>query len=232
MLNVNGVQKVTLIPVVVAVVSPIPPSDKIGIKSIQRETEDIIPMKSMKMTWIPYIPLENRQSQVDRLNTQIYTMGCTQRRAALKLLKVDRVKQYDYCLPYLQPLIADEDEQDTVVHIMYPLEPPVVCEFDWELDELEEFTDGLIKEEALPEDQKDKFKEYVKGQIRERKQALREVREARKKAIEEMDPKTRSALENMRFYKFYPVDMPDTPEISHLKVPYINRYYGKAHVVL
>lgn len=41
-------------------VSPIPPSDKIGVKSVQRETEDIIPMKAMKMAWIPYIPLENR----------------------------------------------------------------------------------------------------------------------------------------------------------------------------
>jgi len=42
------------------VVSPIPPSDKIGVKSVQRETEEIIPMKTMKMAWIPYIPLENR----------------------------------------------------------------------------------------------------------------------------------------------------------------------------
>ena len=41
-------------------VSPIPPSDKIGIKSVQRETEEIIPMKAMKMAWVPYIPLEDR----------------------------------------------------------------------------------------------------------------------------------------------------------------------------
>jgi len=42
------------------VASPFPPSDKIGIKSVQREVEEIIPMKQMKMDWIPYIPLENR----------------------------------------------------------------------------------------------------------------------------------------------------------------------------
>ena len=41
-------------------VSPIPPSDKIGVKSVQREKEDIIPMKAMKMAWVPYIPLEDR----------------------------------------------------------------------------------------------------------------------------------------------------------------------------
>ncbi|KAL0919191.1 hypothetical protein M5K25_011270 [Dendrobium thyrsiflorum] len=232
MLNVNGLDKVTLIPVVIAVVSPVPPSDKIGVKSVQRETEEIIPMKSMKMAWMPYIPLENRHSQLERLHTEIYTMGCTQRRSALKFLKVERVKQYDYCLPYLQPLHPDDDEQDTVVHIMYPLDPPVVCEFDWELDDLEEFTDNLVKEEVLWEDQKDKFKEHVKAQVKERKQAQRQAREARKKAIEDMDPKIRSALENLRLYKFYPVQTPDTPDISQVKVAYINRYYGKAHAVL
>lgn len=42
------------------VVSPFPPSDKIGIKSVQREVEEIVPMKQMKMDWVPYIPLENR----------------------------------------------------------------------------------------------------------------------------------------------------------------------------
>lgn len=42
------------------VVSPFPPSDKIGIKSVQRETEEIVPMKQMKMDWVPYIPFENR----------------------------------------------------------------------------------------------------------------------------------------------------------------------------
>ncbi|XP_020273197.1 uncharacterized protein LOC109848214 [Asparagus officinalis] len=232
LLEVNGEQKVTLIPIIVAVVSPIPPSDKIGVKSIQRETEDIIPMKAMKMAWIPYIPLENRQSRVDRLKTQIYTLGCSQRRSALKHLKIERVKQYDYCLPYLQPLKADEDEDDTVVNIMYPLEPPIVCDFDWELDDLEEFADELVQEETLSEDQKDAFKEYVKEQVRERKRAQRQAKEARRKAIEDMDPATKAAFENMQFYKFYPVQTPDTPDISKVKVPYINRYYGKAHVLM
>ncbi|KAG1342435.1 protein HEAT INTOLERANT 4 [Cocos nucifera] len=212
LLDVKNEQKIVLIPIVVAVVSPIPPSDKIGIKSVQRETEEIIPMKAMKMAWVPYIPLEDR--------------------SALKHLKIERVKQYDYCLPYFQPLKADEDEDDTVVNIMFPLEPPVVCDFDWELDDLEEFTDELIKDEALPNDQKDAFKEYVKEQVRERKRAQRQVKEARKKAIEDMDPETRAAFENMRFYKFYPVQTPDTPDTSNVKVAYINRYYGKAHFVM
>ncbi|XP_058084528.1 protein HEAT INTOLERANT 4 [Magnolia sinica] len=229
----NGEGKVICIPVVVAVVSPFPPSDKIGVKSVQRESEEILPMKEMKMAWVPYIPLEDRDSQVDRLKSQIFTMSCTQRRAALRHLKIDRIKKYEYCLPYFyHPMKEDELEQDTVVQIMYPTEPPIVCDFDWELDELEEFVSDKIKDEVLAEDQKDAFKDFIKEKVREAKKAQREAREARKKAVEEMDEETKAAYENMRFYKFYPVQTPDAPDISQVKVPFINRYYGKAHKVL
>ncbi|KAI3431096.1 uncharacterized protein J3R85_008015 [Psidium guajava] len=229
----KGESKIMYIPAVVAVVSPFPPSDKIGIKSVQRESEEIIPMKQMKMDWVPYIPLENRDSQVDRLKSQIFILSCTQRRAALKHLKIDRVKKYEYCLPYFyQPFKEDAFEQSTEVTIMYPVEPPVVCEFDWGLDTVEEFTDNLINEGDLTEDQKDDFKEHVKKTVREAKKANREAREARKKALEEMSEETKSAFHSMKLYKFYPVQTPDTPDISKSKVPFINRYYGKADEVL
>ncbi|KAF8377239.1 hypothetical protein HHK36_030613 [Tetracentron sinense] len=230
----KGEGKVICIPVVVAVASPFPPSDKIGINSVQREAEEIVPMKQMKMDWVPYVPLENRDSQVDRLKSQIFILSCTQRRAALRHLKLERIKKYEYCLPYFyQPLKEDELEQSTVVQIIYPAEPkPVFCEFDWELDELEEFTDDLIKEEELSEDQKETFKDFVKEKVREAKKANREAREARKKTLEEMSEETKAAFENMRFYKFYPMQTPETPDISNVKAPFINRYYGKAHMVL
>ncbi|KAE9604126.1 hypothetical protein Lalb_Chr11g0068021 [Lupinus albus] len=216
--------KIVCIPVVVAVVSPFPPSDKIGINSVQREAEEIIPMNQMKMDWVPYIPLENRESQVDKLKSQIFILSCTQRRAALKHLKLDH---------FYKPFKEDELEQSTEVQIIFPSEPkPIFCEFDWELDELEEFTDKLIQEEGLSEDQKDAFKEFVKEKVREAKKANREAREARRKAIAEMSEETKAAFENMRFYKFYPVHSPDAPDVSNVKSPFINRYYGKAHEIL
>ncbi|KAL2521492.1 hypothetical protein Fot_25415 [Forsythia ovata] len=234
LVSFQGQGKVTMIPVVVAVVSPFPPSDKIGIKSVQREIEEIVPMKQMKMDWVPYIPLGNRDSQVERLKSPIFIMSCTQRRAGLKHLKLERVKKFEYCLPYFyHPLQEDELEQSTVVQILYPIDPkPVFCEFDWELDELEEFTDKLIEEEELAADQKDAFKDFVKEKVREAKKANREAREARKKVLEEMSGETKVAFENMKFYKFYPVPSPDTPDVSNVKSAFINRYYGKAHKVL
>ncbi|KAL0432021.1 UNVERIFIED_CONTAM: protein HEAT INTOLERANT 4 [Sesamum radiatum] len=198
-------------PVGTEVASPFPPSDKIGIKSVQRETEEIVPMKQMKMDWVPYIPLENR--------------------AGLKHLKLERVKKFEYCLPYLLMSSAsfwqtstirfqeDELEQSTVVQLLFPIDPkPVFCEFDWELDELEEFTDKLIEEEELPADQKEAFKDFVKEKVREAKKANREAMEARKKALAEMSEETKAAFENMRFYKFYPVSTPDTPDVSSVKI--------------
>ncbi|CAI7838307.1 unnamed protein product, partial [Closterium sp. NIES-53] len=64
----------------------------------------------------------------------------------------------DIFLPHLQ----EEQEVDTVVSIMYPFEgdnppPLLLAEYDWEMDEYEEFTDNLVKDESLPEAEKPKF---------------------------------------------------------------------------
>ncbi|KAM7517414.1 hypothetical protein LguiB_016376 [Lonicera macranthoides] len=125
-------------------------------------------------------------------------------RAGLKHMKLERVKKFEYCLP-------SEAK-------------PIFCEFDWELDELEEFTDKLIEEEELTEDQKDAFKDFVKEKVREGKKANREAREARRKALAEMSEETKAAFEKMRFYKFYPVPSPDTPDVSSVKVKWKEMY--------
>ncbi|KAE9449625.1 hypothetical protein C3L33_18476, partial [Rhododendron williamsianum] len=202
----NDEVKVTCIPVVVAVVSPFPPSDKIGITSVQREAEEIVPMKQMKMDWVPYIPLEDR--------------------AGLRHLKVEHVKKFEYCLPYFyQPLQEDELEQSTIVDIIFPAEANLICrDFDWNYEKLEEFTDELIEAGELSADQKDAFKDFVREKVRDGKKANREAREARKKALEEMSEETKAAFQNMKFYKFYPAPTPDSLDVSNFKVILIDLY--------
>ncbi|PAN38802.1 hypothetical protein PAHAL_7G199300 [Panicum hallii] len=219
LLYVNGESKIVLIPVIVVVDCLFPPSDKIGINSVQRENEEILPMKAMKMAWVPYVPLEDRLSRIDSLETKIFTLGCTQRRSALKHLKTERVKKFDYCMPYYMPLQPIEDEDDTVINFLYPLEPP-------------DFADQKVKDEDLPEDEKEKFKEFLKEKVRERKRELKQAKEARKKAIDDMDPKKKEAFENIKFYKFYPVKTPDTPDVDSVKSKYINRYYRNTHYLI
>ncbi|XP_058073456.1 protein HEAT INTOLERANT 4-like isoform X2 [Magnolia sinica] len=81
-----------------------------------------------------------------------------------------------------------------------------------------EFVSEKIKDEVLVKDQKDAFKDFIKEKVREAKKAQWEAREARKKAVEEMDEETKAAYENMRFYKFYLVQTPDASDLSQVKV--------------
>ncbi|GJN26151.1 hypothetical protein PR202_gb14060 [Eleusine coracana subsp. coracana] len=167
---------------------PFPPSDKLGINSVQREKEEIVSMKTMKMDWVPYVPLEDRLSKLESLKTKIFTLVCTQRRSALKHLNLERVKTFDYCLPF---------EDGTSIQVVYP---PIVCEFDWEMDNYEDFADGKVESEGLPEDEKEKFK----------------AKKTAKKAIDDMDTNTKEAFENIKLYKFYPMKTPDTPDVERV----------------
>eukprot|EP00897_Mesotaenium_endlicherianum_P000234 jgi/Mesen1/10210/ME000077S09540 len=281
------------IPAVVAVTSPVPPSDKLGIKSVQMEHEMIVPMKEMKMDWVPYIP-QDVADAVERVKARVFTLKCTQRRAALRRLTEERLKKYEYCLPYFyNPLNEDEVQANTELSIFYSFDyeaekipedkegvsegskdtgkakkrgrskgkkreaeeaaaadaaakeneqqqdkaeasviPPLVTDFDWQFDEVEEFTDKLIEEEQLPADHRDKFMAYLKKEIEASKAVVREAKKARAHALKELTSESRAALENVRKYKFYPVPAEGTPDIAELKASYINRYYGKADQVL
>lgn len=171
------------VPVVVAVVSTVPPSDKIGINSVQMEKEEIVPMKAMKMAWVPYVPAEDSQRRMERLKTRIFVMSCTQRRCTLDSLKIERKRQFDYCLPYFKHLKVDRDEDGTEVTFVYPSDHPIVSSFDWKEQRVGDFANDLIEEGQLEENEKDAFVKYVKEQVRERKREQREAREARERAI-------------------------------------------------
>ncbi|KAF5798088.1 putative DNA/RNA-binding protein Alba [Helianthus annuus] len=47
----------------------------------------------------------------------------------------------------------------------------VFCQFDWDMDELEEFTNERIFADELSEDQRDGFKEFAREKVRERRRA-------------------------------------------------------------
>ncbi|KAG7539239.1 hypothetical protein ISN44_As13g029060 [Arabidopsis suecica] len=232
--NYKNEKKDVIVPAVVCIESSIPPSDKIGVASVQGEVGEIIPMKNMKMDWVPYVPLEQRDRQVDRKNFPVFILGCTQRRSALKHLPEGRAKKFNYCLPYINnPFKVDESEQSTVVQISFPSEPLVECEYDWVKSNVEDFTDNLINEEVLLPEQKDAFEEFVKEQSNIAMAAYDRANEAREKVKEGLSKETTKAYQEMKLYKFYPLPSPDTPDTAGIeKSPFINRYFGKAHEVL
>ncbi|VVB04097.1 unnamed protein product [Arabis nemorensis] len=89
-----------------------------------------------------------------------------------------------------------------------------------------------MRKGAMNEDKKKRARreEFVKEQVRAAKKARREATAARMRAIEEMSEDDRQAFESIKVYKFYPQPPPDF--LGLIKVSYINRYYGKAHLVL
>ncbi|KAF2576391.1 hypothetical protein F2Q70_00004959 [Brassica cretica] len=83
---------------------------------------------TMRTGWVPYIPLEERDRQVEKTSSRIFTLFCNNRRAALRNKKEERVEKIEYCLAYFSESEEDDtEESSTEVYIMFPSDPPVTC---------------------------------------------------------------------------------------------------------
>ncbi|KAK6127557.1 hypothetical protein DH2020_038715 [Rehmannia glutinosa] len=209
------------------VVAAFPPFDKVLTESVENAELEIVPMNQLKLSWVPYIPPEERNSSVERLReSQIFILTCSQRRTGIKHLNLGRQNQFENYTPYFYPPL--QEEQSSV--LICPIDPiPVLCLFNWEQDELEEFTDKLIEGKELPAGQKEFFMDLVEKEVRKAKMDNRKKNEARNKAIDEMSAEKRAAFGNIRFYKFYPMPTANTPDISMFKCDEITTYFGRAH---
>ncbi|CAE6248546.1 unnamed protein product [Arabidopsis arenosa] len=112
--------------------SSITPSDKIGVASVEGEVGEIIPMK---MDWIPYTPLEKRDRQVDRMNSQNFHLGLYSEKVCSQTFE-----------DINNPFKVDESEQSTVVQIMFQSEPPVECEYDWVNNDIQGILPEILEE--------------------------------------------------------------------------------------
>lgn len=228
--KVNPSGEVLPIPVVVAVVAKKPPPSLIGIKSVQRTEEEILPMEKLKMGWFPCLPVSTGRGI---FKPRIFALKCEQRRARIGHMNEDDVKKYEYVLPYIlfPEKEMEEETVDTVVNVMVDLEglnKPLVFEYDWEMDDLDEFVPEKLKEEEIDEKKHGKsLRAAIEDQVAATKAKYREERAAKRKRIEEIDEAERESLRTMQIYKFYPDN--EEPDVSKFKTKYINRYYGHAH---
>ncbi|CAI9096828.1 OLC1v1033053C1 [Oldenlandia corymbosa var. corymbosa] len=228
-----GIADASLVPIIVAVVRRSPPSTDIGIASVQRK-QDVMPMRKLKMDWVPYIPAQDKGRRIEAVKSRIFVLKCKQRKVGLKHLNFDRLSLYNYCMPYYNnPLKEDEFENSTDVNGIFersPPLPPLPFSFDWEMDDLEEFTSDLIQNEALGGDEKDKFIAFVNEKVAEAKKKQADAKKEKGEKLEEMSEEEKDDYRNMKLYKFYPVMPSDGPQL--LKCRGINRYYDKADQVL
>mmetsp|Transcript_7227 Transcript_7227/g.22023 ORF Transcript_7227/g.22023 Transcript_7227/m.22023 type:complete len:294 (-) Transcript_7227:79-960(-) len=221
------------IPFIVVLKCKLPPPSTVGIKSVQRVEEEIVPMEKMKMGWFPLIPDGMDPLRFTKKKQRVFVLKCEQRRVGLKNLNIDRVKSYEYVLPYIFFPDKQEDvEEDTVVNIMTELEEgakPMVFEFDHELDDLDDFVDEKMKEEEIDEKFKDRLRDQIKEQVRAHKKKYKQEREDRQKRIDAMSEEEKDSLRDMKIYKFYPQN--EEPNVQDLKATTVNRYYLHAHHV-
>lgn len=221
------------IPVIVAVVCDSSPPATVGIKSVQRATEEIVPMTELRMSWQPYAP--PNVSHRPTFKPLIYVLTCTQRKARLRNMGEEDVHKYDYVLPYfLNPEKVDDVDENTVVQVLADLEgqqAPLMCEFDYEMDDLAEFVEETLKLQELDEDKHgEPLKKSIREAVRATKLKYKSERLDRQKRIDAIPEEEKDAIKSMKLIKFYPSN--EWPDVSSVKSRFINRYYGQASEVL
>lgn len=221
--------EVVPIPVIVAVVSDVAPPSMVGIKSVQKTEEEIVPMSDLRIEWLPYAPINVAMKR--SFTPQVFYLGCIQRRARLRNMEDKAVHRYDYVLPYyFDPDKQEDIEEETEVEVMVDLEDvqaPLMCAYDYELDDLEEFVTDKLKERELDVSKySNTLRKAVQEAVKKAKLRHKNEKEERQKKLEAITPAERAAYRNTKLIKFYPMN--EWPDISSWKGNFINRYYGKA----
>eukprot|EP00741_Cyanophora_paradoxa_P003423 tig00000704_g3326.t1 len=189
----------------------------LGIKSVQMEKESIVPMKQFKMGWVEQFEPTRDPSKKKR-----------QKSASSPSLDLDH-----WCPHIFFPHKAETEDAtaDTVVNVVRTIDGKgLVFDYDWEMDELDDFTKEIMESHELPPASMDEVRDAIREEVKAAKQRIKEEKEARKKKIEAFSPEEREALKNIKLLKFYPTNK--IPDVSQVKSTYINRYYGHAQKVL
>lgn len=221
------------VPVIVAIITDVAPPATVGLKSVQRAEEEIVPMSDLRMGWHPYAP--DNVAFSARFKPNVYVLKCNERRARLKNMSEAATHRYDYVLPYIiKPDQVEDPNVNTNVQVLVELEgqsAPLMCEFDYELDDFKEFVEETIEENELDSE---KHAEPLKTAIREAVKATKikykAERDERQKRIDAIPVEDREAMKNMKIVKFYPEN--EWPDVSKVKSTFVNRYYGHASEVL
>ena len=229
----DKIGEVIPIPVIVAVVSDYEPPSTVGLKSVQRAEEEIVPMSKLRMGWHAYAPpnVSHRRS----FKPNVFVLKCNERRARLKNMKEEAVHQYDYVLPYfIRPEQIEDVDDDTIVQVLVEVQgqkAPLMLEYDYEMDELEEFVEEKVKEYELnAKKHTTVLKKAIQENVRAFKLKKKEERLARKKRIDAIPQEQKDAIKNMKLLKYYPGN--EWPDVSKVKAKFINRYYGQATKIL
>jgi hypothetical protein len=219
---------VDLVPVIVVVVSQLPPPEKVALTSLQQVREEIKPFRSWHLSWSPlYPPHTTKHTNPDHTTTHQYALTFLPPRTNTKPSD-DIVRGYQFLLPYIRlPRLLDEFEPQTDIEFSMEVNEKV-CAMDYniELDEIQQRALDLCEEHNLPP----LYVNVIRERLVEEKKKLKEMNEAQRKALHlEFAKFSKSHLESLkaiRIYKYYPLSLP-----SHIRSHFVNRSYGQCEAV-
>eukprot|EP01104_Vermistella_antarctica_P004279 TRINITY_DN14762_c0_g1_i1.p1 TRINITY_DN14762_c0_g1~~TRINITY_DN14762_c0_g1_i1.p1 ORF type:complete len:367 (-),score=94.13 TRINITY_DN14762_c0_g1_i1:303-1370(-) len=236
---------VDLVPAICAIVADLDPEDisQVAIASIQKANEEIRPMKKNKMGWVE----DPNFFQGDEHNeeTKIFGLQCSQRtsKSVLKQMSEADIAVFTYIVPYIWlPEIEANKDPDTMVDCLYTKtyqgkEHSVRIHYNFGDQTVAEAVDEFIddNEPVTCEADEGPMKEVVRAAIKAKKEDNAQLKDRIAKRLAEMAPEKKKALEDMKVYKFYPLN--EHPGIQALKNmdpknQKINRYYGPPTMIL
>ncbi|GKT36657.1 hypothetical protein ADUPG1_009581 [Aduncisulcus paluster] len=250
--------KPIFIPVVFAVVSDIPLPEKLGVKSVQMEEMKVMDMRELRMSWEKKHPLsfscdaldENPDFKKSKSRKRRYARGskkhigdnwnlflltCSQRSRAMRLRGTDedRVRIYDYCLPYIfVPKLNKKPEglkEGTMMEIAFKKDDKEIkgILFDWDYDKMEDFLADAKVDFKLDDETLEELKKETERQVKEEKERREKIIEAHKEKLAKIPLEEKKALDEMEIFKFYPSY--HAYDLSGLtSSPIVNRYYDIA----
>jgi hypothetical protein len=233
-----GSDNVFNVPYVVVVDCAVPLCDRIAYTSIQSASEEIVPMKSARVSWTPYRPkgFENRPE----LPSQIIYLAVERRRVSKEKLNAERLHKLSFLLPYeLLPQTFENESLEQklegvrTVDFVYKTKDGRKVEFNWDKD-IHFLSKGdlkmMMEEEKIPESEHDEVKAKLKEAFEKKRAVIKKDHEEKQKILASYSPKHIEALKNIKIYKFYPT-CPGY-NIKKFMVPVVNRYFGDATKVL
>jgi len=178
-------------------------------------------MSELKMAWVPYVPKNAWKFDPLTQKPRAYFLKTSQRRTALRGLKEEQLRRWEYALPYIfLPRVQEEPTANSEVSILLDIDgqsnkvPPLT--YDWQFDELEEYTKTVVKDCQLDEKHTDSIRQQIRDQVNEKKKAFREEKVAWQARLNGLSEKEKKALEELKCLKYYPKN--SVPDLSTVKV--------------
>ncbi|KAA6392283.1 MAG: putative Myosin-H heavy chain, partial [Streblomastix strix] len=198
-----------LVPVIFAIKSDLQPIHEVRITSVQMNKEQALPLNALKLDWVPFV---NPSGNPARAAKDLFLLTCNLRRAANKKLTEDKVNEYTYAVPYIyNPFKNKDEEEDTTCMIPVEVGGQIhPFEFDWKNGDRNQTIDDIISDNDLQENKREEIKN-----MRLESQKLLNSQMLKK-----------NALTHLKVYKFYPSNWKGSTS------PFINRFFGKADVVV